>query len=165
RFERPDAMPLPIFRSGPYSEGDRRTLAQRAQLVPQDTRSSAVYLRFEAVHARPNVQFRDPPSAAPIEGLEFVGKVTDLRKARFLLLYPTRDKTSAPRAARQSKELAALLAPVRWVETPVKLDFAAAKSLPPPGPENPSDLRRLWAEAQANELAVLQVLAPDLPFS
>src|SRR5262249_26513567 len=73
RSARPDAMPLPIFRSGPYSEGDRRTLAQRAQLVPQDTRSSAVYLRFEAVHARPNVQFRAPPSAAPIEGLEFVG--------------------------------------------------------------------------------------------
>src|SRR5437868_6918582 len=79
---------------------------------------------------------------APINGLEFVGKVTDVRKARFLLLYPTRDKASAPRPARQSKELADLLAPVRWVETSLKLDFAQAASLPPPAGENAVDLRR-----------------------
>lgn len=164
RFERPAGMHVPKVAGGPFSEGDKRKLAQFPQLVPQDARAAAVYPRFEPVHLRPNVQLRDLPASVPIEGLEFVGKVTTERTARFVLLYPTRDKGKATRAARHDHELAALLAPVRWAQVPVKLDFAAAEAVNGLSHRPSDDLRRLWAEAQAAQLAVLEVLAPEFGF-
>ena len=63
RFERPEDLALGEMSAGPYGEADRRKLAQRPQLVPQDGRASAVYPRMETRQARPNVGFREPPPA------------------------------------------------------------------------------------------------------
>ncbi len=159
RFERPANMAWPALAAGPYSEGERRKLAQLPRLVPRDGRTSAVYPRFEAPHLWPKVQFQELPPSPAIEGLEFVGKVQGKKKARFLLLYPTREKASPPDAVKHDQELAELLRPPRWVETSVKLDFAAAR----PAAEG-IDLQKLWAEAQAAHLAVLEAQAPEFGF-
>src|SRR5262245_57263994 len=166
RFEPPPKMSLPALIAGPYSEAERRKLAQVPQLVAQDGRTSAVYTRFDAPHLRPSVGFREPPP--PVEGLEFVGKVAGGGKAKFVLLYPTSDRSASPSAVKHDKELAELLRPVRWAEVPVKLNFANAQRLAEPDAGKSdsfsANLQRLWAQAQAAQLALLEAQAPEFGF-
>ena len=157
RFDAPGDMRVPAIQPGPYGEWERRRLALLPRLIPQDGKTSAVYQRFDLPHFKPAVQFDDKDKPQAIKGLEFVGKVRGAGSARLLLLHPTSDKDKPPAGIRD-KELAELLRPPRWVETPIELDFSSATSA------RGSALEPLWAQAQASWLAVQEALAPEFGF-
>lgn len=163
RFDVPDDMLKPNILPGPYGEWERRRLALTPRLVPQDDKATAVYQRLDLPHFRPAVEFqeRDP---VPVKGLEFVGKLPEIGRAKFLLLYPTTESEKPP-AGVKNKELAQMLRPVRWAEVPIELDFKLAKEIQAfnksaKGP----NLESLWAEAQATRLAILEAQAPEFGF-
>jgi len=164
RFDVPDNMQTTAIKPGPYGEWERRRLALTPQLVPQDANTSAVYHRLELPHFRPAVGFQKPEALEQVKGLEFAGKVHGNGKARFLLLYPTTAKDKPPSGIR-NKDLAEALRPVRWDEVPIELDLKSAVRLSAPkeSDKTPS-LERLWAEAQASRLAVLEALSPEFGF-
>ena len=163
RLAVPDDMQVPEILPGPYGEWERRRLALSPRLVPQDDKASAVYQRLDLPHFQPTVEFQQR-NRVPVKGLEFVGKLPQTGKARFLLLYPTAEKDKAL-AGIKDKELAQLLRPVRWAEVPVELDFKSAKEIPQfnKGEKN-LNLETLWAEAQAARLAILEAQAPEFGF-
>src|SRR5260370_14815834 len=163
RFDVPDDLQKQEILPGPYGEWDRRRLALTPRLVPQDQKTAAVYQRLELPHFRPAVEFQEKENQ-PVKGLEFVGKLPGTGKARFLLLYPT-DVKEKPPAGIKNKELAELLRTPGWVEAPVELDFAKAREVPAfkEGEKN-LNLERLWAEAQATRLAILEAQAPEFGF-
>jgi hypothetical protein len=163
RFAVPDDMEVPAIRPGPYGEWERRRLALTPRLVPQDDKASAVYQRLDLPHFQPSVEFQER-HRVPVKGLEFVGKLPQAGKVRFLLLYPTAEMEQAP-VGIKDKELAKLLRPVRWAEVGVELDFKLAKEIPVfnKGEKN-LNLEMLWAEAQAARLAILEAQAPEFGF-
>jgi hypothetical protein len=132
--------------AGTWVEGRLRSLARFPQLVPQDRQTRAVYPRLVLPATLPGeVQL------AGREGLEFVGQwpePTPGRSAQLLLLYPAGKGVASADGAEPQKS--SLFSPVpAWHEVPLRLDAAAARSLPAG-----DDLRRLWAEAQAADFAV-----------
>jgi hypothetical protein len=155
RFELPVDMKVAVLEAGPYSEGQKRMLAQTPRLVPQDGRAGAVYPRLDAPHFRPKVAFEQYDSP-PIRGLEFVGKVRNKGQARLLLIYPQKEKP-----AKKGSALDRLLRPVEWRQVPVTLDLGGPDTLPLAERLN---LEKLWAEAQAVHLAIGEALAPDFGF-
>src|SRR5438309_1499508 len=73
------------------------SLARQPRLVPQNKQTWAVYQRLEIRHFLPAVQLQGMPrSSLPASPLEFVGKWSGKGHARFLLLYPSAQSTSAP---------------------------------------------------------------------
>ncbi|MBM4071905.1 MAG: hypothetical protein FJ271_23710 [Planctomycetes bacterium] len=167
RFDSPQDMLRPAVKPGPYGEYARRRLALQPRLVPQDGKTWAVYPRLDVPHFKPAVQFDAKMDLPAIDGLEFVGKVREKGKARFLLLYPTSVKEKAPAGIRD-KELAELLRPVRWAEVEVELDVGDAASVAKPVPRAKSPTlaasATVWAQAQAHWLALQEPLAPELGF-
>jgi hypothetical protein len=163
RFDLPAQMHEAEIKPCPYGEWERRQLALLPQLVPQDGKTSAVYQRLDLPHFRPAVGLDAEPEAAPIKGLEFAGKLHGSGAARFLLIYPTTDKEKPPPGIK-NKDLAEALRPSCWRETPIQLDFAAVKPMPPSDGKSKSNLALLWAQAQAGRLALLEALAPDFGF-
>jgi hypothetical protein len=163
RLTVPGDMDAPgLTTSGAWVEGGLRALSRFPQLVPQDRHTRAVYPRLAMPARLPGVV-----RLAGSEGVEFVGQWSGGagRPARLLLLYGT-GAAVAPVAAEKPDDAAlAALAPRRGArEVPVRLDFAAARRLPPPartGPRDPAapvaddDLEGLWAAAQAAAFAVL----------
>src|SRR5262249_47566108 len=123
----------------------------------------------------PGAAAQNQPAGPPVGALEFVGKVRDQGRAKFLLLYPLREaqppnqgKEKAPQARRAGDDRKAA-----WVEVPLELDFARAdKSTAPAGagrrkPDQPleaNDLEGLWAAAQAGYFAVQEALSSDPGF-
>ncbi|HMF17118.1 MAG TPA: hypothetical protein VKE98_07920, partial [Gemmataceae bacterium] len=163
RFDVPGDMHRAEILPGPYGEHERRQLALTPRLVPHDGVASAVYERMKLLHFKPQVEFQERETP-PVKGLEFVGKVRQTGKARFLLLYPTTERDKAP-AGVKDKQLAEMLRPVRWAEVPIELDFKSAKEIPAfeKGEKN-LNLELLWAEAQAARLAILEAQAPEFGF-
>ncbi len=166
--------PLPPWPGQPpASEVQRRMLARMPQLIPQDDKAHAVYLRLVLPHFLPVVGFEAPRAPVAVKGLEFVGKLSTKGKGKFLLLYPT-ETENQPKAAGKKD----FLQPEQehgqtWAEVPLELDFAAAeeivapddvgKRLPHLAPTS-DDLEGLWAAAQAARLALLEVQAPEFGF-
>ncbi|HTU22355.1 MAG TPA: hypothetical protein VMG10_30225 [Gemmataceae bacterium] len=138
------------------NEGQRRRLARLPRLVPQDDRTSDVYFRFGLFPAQ-----RDDLLLA------FTGKVHGQGTAKLLLLYPRTTQAVANRKA----SLRTLLLSSAWTETPLTLDFRRAKALKPfagvrdaDTPPASEDLKRRWAEAQADQLAILETQTRDFSF-
>jgi hypothetical protein len=167
RFDKPADCKVPTLEQWRGSEFQRRLLGRLPRLVPQDGRALAVYPRVLIPDFLPSVGFDADRKPVPVEGLEFVGKLREPGKIRFLLLYPA-DASSPqpPRVGDSGRDPA-------WVEVAVELDFATAERLPefteagkrkPNRPPAQDDLEGLWAAAQASQLAVLEGLAPDFSF-
>src|SRR5262245_53544871 len=77
RLDRPPDLGLPTFDTGkPFSDADRRKFARLPQMVPQDGKTRAVYYRHRSTQP----------------GLSFCGQLTGAGKAKFVLLYPLRQK-------------------------------------------------------------------------
>ncbi len=167
RFEKPDDCRVPAVGQWKGSELQRRLLGRLPQLVPQDGRALAVYPRVLIPDFLPSVGFDADRTPVPVEGLEFVGKVREPGKIRFLLLYATDPVLpEPPRVAGVDKG-------PTWAEVPIELDFDKAERLPeftearkrrPNRPPAHDDLEGLWASAQAARLAVLEALAPGFSF-
>lgn len=167
RFEKPSDCRVPAVGQWKGSELQRRLLGRLPQLVPQDGRAVAVYPRVLIPDFLPSVSFDADRKPVPVEGLEFVGKVRNSGKARFLLLYITDPALpEPPRVAGTDKG-------PTWAEVPIELDFGTAEHLPeftqarerrPERPPAAYDLEGLWASAQASQPAVLEALAPDFSF-
>jgi hypothetical protein len=168
RLERPADFRAPRIEAGPYSEAGRRKLTRLPQLVPQDGLARAVYQRLDVPHFRPTVGFSaSDREAVPIQGLEFIGQVGGTGKAKLLLMYPNGEEAATPAGAKGGR-LSRIVHRATWAEALVELDMSTAKVVPTPAIDNNrrgrDDLQRLWAEAQAARLAVLEVLAPEFGF-
>ncbi len=150
RLERPADLRLPTFDTGkPFSEADRRKFAGFPRLVPQDARTHAVYYRHRPTQP----------------GLSFRGQVTGGGKARFLLLYPTRE-TPAEKAI----PLAELVRAPGTAEMAVEVDFGKARTVPLPAMDRDDqhihrdNLRGNWALYQGAHFAVLETQVLDHAF-
>ncbi len=169
RFEKPADCKVPTIEQWKGSEFQRRLLGRLPQLVPQDGRARAVYPRVLIPNFLPSVGFDADRKPVPVEGLEFIGKLREPGKIRFLLLYST-DATS-PQPPQVAGSKAGGDHGPTWAEVAVELDFATADRLPEKAgkrqadrPPTRDDLEGLWAAAQATRLAVLEALAPDFSF-
>jgi hypothetical protein len=150
RLDRPADLGLPTFDTGkPFSDADRRKFACFPQLVPQDGKTRSVYYRH-----RP---------AQP--GLSFCGQLTGGGKAKFVLLYPLREKP-----ALGPLPLADLVRLPGMLEVAVEVDFTTARAVPVPkfDPDDQhihhDDLRSLWALHQGANFAVLETQVLDFNF-
>ena len=175
RFEKPADCRVPAVGQWKGSELQRRLLSRLPQLVPQDGRALSVYPRVIIPEFFPAVSFDGPWMPVPVQGLEFVGKVRESGKVRFLLLYATDTALPAPPhvAGAGAAHAADGDQGPAWAEVPIELDFTKTECLPPltgahqRKPNRPpahDDLEGLWAEAQASRLAVLEAQAPDFSF-
>ncbi len=132
---------------------DGEGLPPPARLVPQDGKAQGVYVRLSAdavfmaagglfgrVRAMPPGEFPmekpdaplpAPRAPAPIEELEFVGKVTGDGPAQFLLVYP-RERRRDRFRERLGPLFMRSRPPLAWAETPVTLDFSTAQKVAAP---------------------------------
>jgi hypothetical protein len=165
-----------------------------ARLVPQDKQAGHVYRRVDdrqalmaplppnaieeepAVEAKGTIPGAQPPQTprrpAPVEGLEFMGRLQGKGETPFVLVY-----NAEPRPSRFDRLGLMRGRPrARWVEVPVTLDFDKAKTITLPAeakerrdamgakpgdktklPQTPvgDDLEGLWAVAQTEEFGRL----------
>jgi hypothetical protein len=170
------------YRSWPRARHTfRPELTRLPQLVPQDKKTNAVYLRL--THGPAKVRDSDNRTVLVIENLEFIGKLDFVGKlqgegqARFLLLYPTKPAAEPSGDGKGKPRLPAYAAALRrrgsWAEVPVTLDFTRAKKVAIPSSAatrepgealSPDDLEGQWAAGQADRFAVLEALSPEFGF-
>lgn len=165
RFDKPHDLRLPTIDNVAATEWQRRKLSRVPQLVPQDDQSWAVYPRVDIPLYRPVIGFdADLRKQVPIEGLEFVGKVSTPPpdKSKFLLLYPTGGDLLSISPSNDRDH---------WTEAAVEIEWGKTSQINSPSGRKifrqiapRDDLERLWAEGQAARLAILEVLAPDFSF-
>lgn len=173
----------------------RLTAFDDARLIPQDGKALHVYLRentpgLVAPRGEPSGaeslpgdrghtpatkdanRPRPPREAAPVQGLEFVGKLTGTGEAKFILHYPTETPT-----ARSLIRLRLLRLPQdNWAEIPITIDFSKAEKVSVPAEATVrraprpaearhrqpldwparNDLEGLWAVAQMQEFGRLR---------
>jgi hypothetical protein len=164
RLTAPGDMDAPgLSAAGAWVEGGLRALSRFPRLVPQDRHTRAVYTRLATPASLPG-----EVRLAGSQGVEFVGQWSGAagRPARLLLLYGTGKEVAPVAAGEPGAAARAALVPARETrEVPLRLDFAAARRLPPAartGPRDPAapvaaeDLEGLWAQAQAASFAVLE---------
>jgi hypothetical protein len=152
-------------------------LALLPRLVPQDSQTRQVYLqlRFSKLEFAkgPGPWTGDPE----LDGLTFLGMVTDKKPARLLLLYPTGQDAARKAPKDKVKEESALVRLLRqrgsWAEAEVVLDFSKAKKVdfPAGGFNRPGDvmpktddLEGRWALSQGAAFAVQERLSPGAGF-
>jgi hypothetical protein len=182
RIERPADLRLPDDRRT-GGRWDERAFDLLPRLVPQDDKSSAVYLSGRGIDALAGIQRLPGEKGAPVDAIEFVGKVQGKGETKLLLLYP-KDSAPLPKGKQSLAEM--LKRHGDWVETALTLDFAKAdkvavpaakRKAPEPGkfknnevpgfnaqPIDNNDLEGLWALGQLAGFVMLEAQSPEFGF-